>query len=112
MTTLLEVGLGDGRTVLLEVEGEAGGPALRGGKSVGTTVVEAGKTLDAVLGDLGSMTRAMVKRLRAVEDAPHEIEVEFNVKLTAEANVVIARTGGEANFRVAMRWSPELAKGA
>jgi hypothetical protein len=33
------------------------------------------------------------------------VEVEFSVKLSAGANVIITRTEGEANFRIALRWS-------
>jgi hypothetical protein len=33
------------------------------------------------------------------------VEVEFAVKLSADAGVIIARTGGEAHFRVLLRRS-------
>jgi len=108
MTTLLEIGVADGGTVLVEVDSPAAGPTLRGARSPETTIVEAGKSLDGVLAELGSMTQAMVARLRSFDDTPHEIEVEFSVKLTAEAKVVITRAAGEANFRIAMRWAPDL----
>jgi hypothetical protein len=38
-------------------------------------------------------------------DSPHEIEVEFAVKLTADARIVIAQAGGEANFRIVLKWA-------
>jgi hypothetical protein len=107
VTALLEVGLDDGGSVLFEIDGHEGAPALRGTRSSGMALVEAGKDLDSVLGDLGSVTQAMMRRLRSLADSPHEIEVEFSVKLTAEAKLVVARAGGEANFRIAMRWSPD-----
>ena len=36
---------------------------------------------------------------------PMHTQVEFAVKLSAGANVIITRTTGEANFRIALRWS-------
>jgi Trypsin-co-occurring domain 1 len=33
------------------------------------------------------------------------VTVEFSIKLSADANVIIARTAGEANFRISMSWS-------
>jgi hypothetical protein len=36
---------------------------------------------------------------------PGEVEVEFRVKLSADSNVIFARAGGEANFRIALKWS-------
>ena len=47
----------------------------------------------------------VVSELRSAADWPEQVEVEFAVKLSADANVIIARSGGEANFRVALRWS-------
>ena len=31
--------------------------------------------------------------------------MEFSIKLSADANVIIARSAGEANFKISMRWS-------
>jgi NTP-dependent ternary system trypsin peptidase co-occuring protein len=50
-----------------------------------------------------------VTKLRESADWPEQVEVEFAVKISADSNVIIARAGGEANFRVLMRWSKEPA---
>ena len=44
-------------------------------------------------------------KLRTAADWPDEVEVEFAVKISADSNVIIARVGGEANFRIALRWA-------
>jgi Trypsin-co-occurring domain 1 len=42
-----------------------------------------------------------------VADWPDEVNIEFAVKLSADANVIIARTGAEANFTISLRWTRE-----
>jgi hypothetical protein len=51
------------------------------------------------------MVKGIVSELRAAADWPDEVEVEFAVKISADSNVIIARAGGEANFRILLRWS-------
>ena len=58
-----------------------------------------------MLGRLGPAMRGIVLQLRAAAEWPDEVEVEFAVKVSADSNVIIARAGGEANFRIALRWS-------
>jgi hypothetical protein len=48
-----------------------------------------------------------VAQVREAADGARELEVEFGIKLSAESNVIIARAGGEANFRIAMKWSTD-----
>lgn len=94
----------DGSTVLVEVENLSSGPLTRGGRTE-SAVVEAGTSLDNVLGTLGPTLGSLVARVRGAVDSPDEVEIEFAVKLSTDANVIIARAGGEANFRISMKWS-------
>jgi Trypsin-co-occurring domain 1 len=105
MTELLNLELGKGDSILIEVEEQARGPVTRGRPAEAAT--QAGESLEQVLGQLGPAVRGIVAQLRAAADWPDEVEVEFAVKLSTDANVIIARTGGEANFRIALRWSRE-----
>jgi hypothetical protein len=36
---------------------------------------------------------------------PDTVKIEFGVKLTAEAGVVIAKAATEANFKLSLEWS-------
>ena len=76
----------------------------RGGRAA-DTVVKAEETLEQALGQIGPAVRGIVAELRSAAHSPDEVEVEFSIKLSANANVVIARAGGEANFRICLRWS-------
>jgi hypothetical protein len=102
---LLELQVAGGESVLVEVDGGAPGALTRGGRR--EQIVTAGETLEQVLGRIGPAARAIVVELREAADWPDEVEVEFAIKLSTDANVIIARSGAEANFRIQLRWSRE-----
>jgi hypothetical protein len=103
MSGVVEVPLAEGGSVLIEVDDSGRGQALRSrGNSIPTTVSE---PLDHLLASIGPVTQTMLGELSGLADSPHELEIEFGIKLSADAKVVIARAGGEANFRIALRWS-------
>jgi Trypsin-co-occurring domain 1 len=52
-------------------------------------------------GQLGPVVKGIVSHVRTDADWPDEVEVEFAVKISADSTVIIARVGGEANFRIA-----------
>lgn len=103
MCELIEFKDASGDPIFVEVA-PSGGSALRGTRPT-EAVVEAGKSLEQVVGRLGPTIRAIVSELHSVADSPAEVEIEFAVKLSADSNLIIARAGGEANFRIALRWS-------
>lgn len=105
MSPLLELDLDQGGSILVEVDQpERDGPVTRGGRPA-EAVVKAGQSLEQVLGQLGPTIRGIVSELRSSAHSPDQVEVEFAIKLSTDANVVIARMGGEANFRIALTWS-------
>jgi Trypsin-co-occurring domain 1 len=104
MGELLEFKTEQGDSVLVEVD-EPRGPVTRG--RAAEAVVEAGESLEELLARLGPAMRGIVAHLRETADWPDAVELEFGVKLSADSNVIIARAGGEANFRIALKWSRE-----
>ena len=103
MSSLLEFKTGTGESLLVEVDERSGGAVTRGGRAA-DVVVEAGASLEQVLGRLGPAMRGIMTQIREAAERPDEVEVEFGVKLSADSNVIIARAGGEANFRIALKW--------
>ena len=103
MGRLLELDVADGGSILVEVD-EPEGPLTRGGRQ-GDMITKAGETLEQVLGQLGPVLQGMVTQIRANAEWPDEVQIEFAVKLSADANVIVARSGAEANFRIALKWS-------
>jgi Trypsin-co-occurring domain 1 len=101
---VVDVPLALGGAVLVEVDEVVDGPVVRG-RGGPAALPPVSEPLEHVLAGLGPVTRALLSQLRVLTDSPDEIEVEFSVKLTAEARIVITRAGGEANFRIALKYS-------
>lgn len=49
--------------------------------------------------------QAVVGQLRGGIAPPDRISLEFGIKFSAEAGVVVARTATEANFTVSVEWN-------
>jgi hypothetical protein len=100
MTELLAVPLEEGGTIVVETIERPGGivKAARPGE----IVERAAQTLESALDAVAPAARAVVEKLR--EAAPDEITVEFGLRLTAEAGVVVTRTTGECNFKITLHW--------
>jgi hypothetical protein len=104
MADLVRFPLEDGASIVVEVEaGDRG--AVRRGRGVDERIQEAGETLEGVLARAAPVAASVVAKLREQGERPSEVEVEFGVKLSAEAGVVIARTAGDANFRLVVKWA-------
>ena len=103
VSDLVEYELADGTRVLIEVEDRGSGVVTRGGRAE-DLVTKADGTLEHALRRIGPVTAAAFAQLRDVANPPDEIDIEFGVKLSADFGAIIARTGGEANFQISLRW--------
>ena len=110
VTSLLEFDLASGGTVSVEVEPGTSEPVTRGGFA-GEQVVKAVDALDEVVERLCDLIERIGAPLQAASVSADDLEVAFAVKLSADANFVIARTGAEANFSVTMRWAKSESSG-
>lgn len=102
MAKLVEFPLADGSSIWVEVhedELEGLAPASRRGLSE-----QALKTFEDALEKVRPAAQTIIQKLRDLSDAPDEIEVEFGLKLSAEAGVIIAAGSVEANYRVTLTW--------
>jgi len=110
MKQLIEFPLEDGGTILVEVdapEGPGPVPAMRGGPG---TPERTGQTFEAALDRIRPAAQTIIQKLRALHDPPDEIEVEFGLKLNAQAGAFIAAAGTEANYKVTLTWKREEKK--
>lgn len=64
----------------------------------------AGETFESAFARVRPVAEAIVNGMRRVADSPDEIEVEFGVKVNAEAGAIVAKAAGEANFTIKLRW--------
>jgi NTP-dependent ternary system trypsin peptidase co-occuring protein len=104
VSPVAEIPLADGGSILVEVDRPSDGPAVRGRSGAPALLDE---PLEQMVAGLGPASRAVLAQLRALADGPEEIQIEFAIKLTADARMVIARAGGEANFRISLKWTRE-----
>lgn len=102
---VVEVPLADGGSILVEVDEVIDEPVLRGRGGPSPPALPVSESFEHMVAGLGPATRALLSQLRSLADSPHAIEVEFAVKLTADAKIVIARAGAEANFRIVLKWA-------
>lgn len=112
MRRLAEFPLVAGGSVIVEVDepGGAEGGIVRAARP-GEAVVRAGQTLEAAVEKIKPIATAFITRLREGVQAPDEIEVEFGIKLSTEAGVVITSSGMEANFKVTLTWTRQAGEG-
>lgn len=105
MTKLVKFDVGDGETVLIEVEdveSEAIEPVSR---SPGELAARARQTLSEALDGIAPMVRTLKRRINTLTDPDDEVEVKFSIKLTGEVGAVVTKVGGEATYEITLKWT-------
>jgi hypothetical protein len=87
----------------VEIDEAPAGRTMRGGSDGSALVEQSTQTLEQSLGGIGSALQHIVSELRHAPEVK-AIDVELGLKLTGEAGFVVAKAGGEANFRVLVQW--------
>lgn len=100
---VIELPLETGGGVLFEVEDlTTARKTMRG--SGPPSVKQVTTTFESVIGKLKPVVETVTRELASLAKAPDLVEVEFAVKLSADAGVIIARAGSEASLRVKVGW--------
>jgi hypothetical protein len=103
VTTVVEMPLESGSTILVEVTDDE--QRLQRVGRAGTVVRESAETLEQALRRVKPAVAAVLGQVRDLATPPDTVKVEFGVKLTAEAGVVIAKATSEANFKLSLEWT-------
>jgi len=113
MTYLVElpVGGGDGPSGSVKVEIEPVDGGLVDVARPGQVVARASRSLSEALNHIRPLAQDFVEGFRGMPHAPEEIAIEFGLSLSAEADVVVCRSAGEANFKVSLTWRRSAAEG-
>ncbi|MEV8093350.1 CU044_2847 family protein [Kitasatospora sp. NPDC085879] len=108
MSHYVEFLTADGAVVRVESTSQT--PAAYGmqpvGRGGGDAVVRASETFEHALGGVRAAAEAALAVLRDGSLRPDTVEIEFGVKLSAEAGALIARTAADAHLTVKLSWSP------
>lgn len=71
---------------------------------------KAHQTFEAALDKIRPAAQTIIQKPRALHDPSDEIEVEFGLKLSAQAGAFIAAAGTEANYKITLTWKREEKK--
>jgi hypothetical protein len=102
MTELVRFDLVDGGSLLVEVDEDE--PGIERASRVDDLAVRASQSLDSALEGIRIAANATLTKLRELAEAPDEVEVEFGIRLNAQAGAVIAKTEAEGHLQVRVAW--------
>jgi hypothetical protein len=94
--------LDDGDEVLVEIAQDA--PEISPVSRAGDLIESAGTSLGSALGHVRNAATVVLGQFRSMAECPDEVQVEFGVRLTAEAGAVIAKTSVDGHLNVTLKW--------
>jgi hypothetical protein len=56
------------------------------------------------LAPLKGVVGVVMRQLQEIKESPDEVTLEMGIKLSAEAGVVLTQAGGEAHFKLTIKW--------
>ncbi|MEU2924801.1 CU044_2847 family protein [Streptomyces sp. NPDC007251] len=104
MGRLLEFTTDDGAVVVVE-SAEPGTGTRLVGRGDGGPAAQASRTFEGALDGVRSAAQSALRVFRDGSLRPDSVELEFGVKLTAEAGAVIAKGAAEGQLVVRLAWS-------
>jgi hypothetical protein len=102
VSELMSFPLDDEDDVLVEVDLD--GPEIGPVSRTGDLIKSAATSFDGALAHVRKAASIAVASFRDMDVRPDEVQVEFGVKLNAEAGAVIAKTGAEGHLMVRLTW--------
>lgn len=109
MRNILEVTMNDGTKMYIEAfnnELHNGTDSVFVPASSGEEIIKKTmKQLSQSLSSISNFSNTIIEKIRNVDICPNEIEVDFSVKFSADANVIISSMSSEANFVIKMKWN-------
>jgi Trypsin-co-occurring domain 1 len=110
MDTLVEFRTDNGGSVVVAVDDTEPGVQLVARND--GSLAQATDTLEAALRRIHTAAESALRVFRAGRLQPDAVEIEFGVRLTAEAGAVIAKSAVEGHMVVKLSWSPESGRAA
>ena len=103
MKRLVEFGLADGGQLTVEVDNDD--PGVERASLVDDVFLRSDASLERTLDQIRVAAGMALDRLRGMTESPHQIELEFGIRLNAEAGAVIARTQAEGHITAKLTWN-------
>jgi hypothetical protein len=108
-TELVQFTLPDGSTVLAEVDDRE--PGIQRASRLDDFIVQAKQSLGDSMDHIRAMAVVTLAKLQDLPRQPEGIEVEFGVRLNAEAGAVIAKTQAEGHLKIKLTWQNPTSDG-
>jgi hypothetical protein len=89
------------------VEPPADGPEISPISRATDLIESTGTSLGAALGNVRDAASAMLGQFQEMPVRPGKVELEFGVRLTAQAGAVIAKTSVDGHLVVKLTWEKE-----
>jgi Trypsin-co-occurring domain 1 len=102
MPDLMSFPIDENDAVLVEVDFDQ--PEIDPVSRAGDLVRSAATSFDGALAHVRKAASVAVANFRDMDVRPDEVQIEFGVKLNAQAGAVIARTGVDGHLKVKLTW--------
>jgi hypothetical protein len=102
MRQLVAFAVAGGQTVVAEVDDDGSGVERAG---VGELVGRATARLDDAFEQVRTVAELTVSKLGGLAERPETVEVQFGIRLNAEAGAVLARTQAEGHLQITLTWT-------
>ena len=106
MTDYIETQAKDGTMIRIEVESttKAGAGFTRPSAAAAVTGEASRDAYQQVLATIQACANGMIETLQNLDAAPSAASINFAIKIDAEAGAMVAKSGNEAQFKVALSW--------
>ncbi|MFJ6053974.1 CU044_2847 family protein [Streptomyces sp. NPDC092307] len=109
----LPIGGADGPQDVVRVEVvETGEDGLVRVARPGQVMARASRSLAEMVTGIRPVAQSFVDGFRGMAQAPDELNLEFGLSISAEADVVISSTAAEANFKISLTWTRSPSDGS
>lgn len=98
---LVEFSTKDGSSICVEVNDEERTTGVAGRDGV---LGKAQQTFEDAIGRVRPIAEAVLEGLSGLANTPDQVAVEFGIKLSAKAGVVLVSSDAEANLKVSLTW--------
>jgi hypothetical protein len=105
MSELMSFPLDGDDEVLVEISGDE--PMISPVSRTGEVIKSVAGSFDGALAQVRKAASIALATFRDMDVRPDDVEVEFGVKLNAQAGAVIAKTGVEGHLKVKLTWRRE-----
>lgn len=103
-TVELPVGAAHSPAQIVNVEIEHPQDGLVDVSRPGQAVARAARSLGDMLAGIRPVAESFLESFADMDHVPDEVSLEYGLSLSADANLVIATTAAQANFKVTLTW--------